>query len=92
MALGVAPGTSWDQRTIQMAPSDTLILYSDGVIEAQNEGGDFFGEERLRGLVEVQAGCPVRHVRRELLRAVRAFAGETPQFDDITLMIVARET
>lgn len=92
MALGAIPGASWEQRVIEMAPDDILVLYSDGVTDAQNEDGDFFGEERLRGLIRANAGNPAHEIQRALLQAVQRFNGEAAQFDDITLMVVVRDT
>jgi len=92
MALGAMPGTSWEQRTVQMAPGDTLMLYSDGVIDTQDEIGTFFGEERLQRVIRANGGRPADQVLRALLQATQRFGGEATQFDDMTLMVVVRDT
>jgi sigma-B regulation protein RsbU (phosphoserine phosphatase) len=92
MALGAIPGTSWEERVVQMAPGDTLVLYSDGVTDAQDETGAFFGEERLQRVIRENAGLPAGQFLRALLEAIARFGGEATQFDDMTLMVVIRDT
>lgn len=97
MALGVAEDASWEQATIQMDPGDVLVLYTDGVTEAQDAGGTLFGDERLLAVLGSSAAVPARpeHVaqgiRDALLARVREFVGDASQFDDITLVVIARD-
>lgn len=91
MALGAMLGTSWEQRVVRMVPGDTLVLYSDGLTDVQNERGVLFGEGRLQRAVRASAGRPAHHIQRALLQAAHRFGGEAAQFDDITLMIVVRD-
>jgi sigma-B regulation protein RsbU (phosphoserine phosphatase) len=91
MALGVVPQITMKSHSIQFLPGDTLLLYTDGVTEAMNEDFDEFGVERL-----AQAAGRVRRfnasrIAQSITRAVTLHAGETPQFDDITLVVVKRE-
>jgi serine phosphatase RsbU (regulator of sigma subunit) len=90
MVLGVMEGREWEEVTLPMHPGDMLVLYSDGITEAQNEQGEFFGEERLRALVGACYGQSAPAVRDGILAAVHDFAGDAVQFDDITLMVVVR--
>ena len=90
LALGVAPGFQYGQRTVPVAPGDTLVLYTDGVTEAMNSGNEQFGLERLR---EIFAGAPPKSVREaidSIFAAVSGFAGDAPQFDDVTCLAVHR--
>jgi sigma-B regulation protein RsbU (phosphoserine phosphatase) len=91
MALGAMAGTSWKERTVQMAPGDALVLYSDGVIDTQDGSGAFFGEERLQRVIKTNAGRSADQILCAVLQAAQKFGGETPQFDDITLMVVVRD-
>jgi len=92
MALGAMPGTSWEQCVVQMAPGDTLVLYSDGVTDAQDETDAFFGEERLERAIRASGGRPAQEFLHALLEAVERFSGEATQFDDMTLMVLIRDT
>ncbi len=91
VALGLLPGFSYLQKTVTLSPGDLLVLYSDGVTEAVNVDGDQFGIERLRQLLTTP---PVRDPEEATLRvfsAVEAFAGDAPQFDDLTCLILHRD-
>jgi serine phosphatase RsbU (regulator of sigma subunit) len=89
--LGVFGGQTWEQRTVQFAPGDTLVLYTDGVTEAQDRQGAFFGEQRLMSVTEAHLGRSAQEMQAALLRAVHTFVGDAPQFDDIAMMVVMRE-
>jgi sigma-B regulation protein RsbU (phosphoserine phosphatase) len=68
-----------------------LVLYTDGVTDAQNGDGAFFGREQLLEVVQAHAGLPAHEARDGILRAVQTFTGGASQFDDITLMVVVRD-
>lgn len=91
MALGIVDTQPWAQATVQLDPGDVLVLYSDGVTDAKNEEGEFFGTERLQAAVQASLGLPAEAIKEALLAKIQAFAGEAIPFDDVTLMIVARD-
>ncbi len=90
MALGAVRGASWEARSVPMGVGDTLVIHSDGIIDAQNEQGAFFGEERLRRIVTESAGESALALQTAMLQASEDFSGMTGQFDDITLMTLLR--
>jgi sigma-B regulation protein RsbU (phosphoserine phosphatase) len=71
-----------------LKPGDALVLYTDGVHEAQNVEGEFFGGERLSAATVKGRPDGTPGVTGSVLNAVRAFAGEAPQSDDITILTV----
>jgi serine phosphatase RsbU (regulator of sigma subunit) len=84
-----------EERTVRMAPGDQLLLYTDGLTEAQNGDGDEFGFERLVALAPRLAGPEWRGTRgADVLNALRQevarFAGGRPLDDDLTLALVRR--
>ncbi len=90
LPLGIDREYRFTETTAHLKPGDTLVLYTDGVVEAVNDRGEIFGFERLRDLL---AASPVRRPRtltRQIVRAVRSFTGATPQSDDITLVVLRR--
>jgi serine phosphatase RsbU (regulator of sigma subunit) len=91
MPLGLfPPGDGYDQSTHTLDPGDALVLFSDGVTEAQNVDDEEFGEERL---LEVLRGCSGQSAETLIDRtfaAIDAFAGGAPQFDDITVLVACR--
>jgi len=91
MALGVSEEAQWKQKVIKLAPGDYLVLYTDGITEAESPEGLFFGEERLLDVVLSNAGQPAQVVREMLLAAVHLFVGVDAPQDDITLVVIHRK-
>ena len=75
---------------LALAPGDTLVLFSDGVTDAQNLAEEEFGEARVIECLRASAGRPPSEVIATIMAAIDDFAGAAPQFDDITLLIVRR--
>jgi serine phosphatase RsbU (regulator of sigma subunit) len=91
LPLGILEETTWEQAAVQLLPGDVLAMYTDGVTEAQDEENEFFGEQRLRTVLKANAHRSAEVIEDRLIAAVYDFAGDAPQFDDITVMIVTRE-
>jgi serine phosphatase RsbU (regulator of sigma subunit) len=89
--LGIASGMTWKQAEVVIEPGEMLVLYTDGVVEAQNEAGEFYDYDRLLQTVRADPGMDVNALQTCLLDSLQGFAGKAPQYDDITLMLVARE-
>ncbi len=90
MALGVSEQARWTQKTVRMSPGDVLLLYTDGITEAQNEYGDFFGEERLLDVTLSHAHQSAAEIHRAIRDEVHHFAGSAGRSDDIALIVVRR--
>jgi serine phosphatase RsbU (regulator of sigma subunit) len=88
--LGIFEGQTWEQEVVQFAPGDVLVLYTDGVTDAQDGREAFFGEERVLESAQANLGRSAQGVRDGLIAAVDEFVGDAPQYDDITVMVVAR--
>jgi serine phosphatase RsbU (regulator of sigma subunit) len=88
--LGLFPDRTWTEHTTRLAPGETLVMYSDGVTEAQNLSGEEFGSERLLEAVQAHSDS-VRQGYQAVMNAIRLFAGDAPQFDDITLLLAAKQ-
>jgi phosphoserine phosphatase RsbU/P len=91
--LGAMPLSSLRPAPVlEMHPGDILVLLSDGFYEYQGAGGEQFGEERVQEIVAANAEKPMAELLHILLRSVDAFAGGAPQEDDMTAVLVKRET
>ncbi|MCB1041578.1 MAG: serine/threonine-protein phosphatase, partial [Acidobacteria bacterium] len=88
VALGVIEEITIDRQEIRLRPQDTIVFYTDGVTEAINEIYDEFGVERLKYVAAAHQSKPASHITQAIAQAVSDHAGETPQFDDITLVIL----
>lgn len=86
--LGIEDSASWQAETTTVAPGDTLLLYTDGVPEAQNRAGQFFDMARLIANIERHAGQNAETVEAALIREIDAFVDGAPQADDQTLLVV----
>jgi sigma-B regulation protein RsbU (phosphoserine phosphatase) len=76
------------EQTIPLCTGDLFLFYTDGVTEAMNADDDLFGEGRLGELLEEHADLPSEELRERILRDVAAFAGDTPQHDDMTMILL----
>jgi serine phosphatase RsbU (regulator of sigma subunit) len=97
MALGVTRDTTWEQAVVQIEPGDLLVLYTDGITEAPAADASQFGEARLVETLRAAAGAQpgavltAQGIHDVLLASVHVFTGDVPQFDDISLVVVARD-
>ena len=91
LPIGILDETAWEQSSIHMQPGDLLVMYTDGVTEAEDESAHFFGEARLQAVATANLGRPVDIIESKVVTAVLDFVGDAPQFDDITLMLLARD-
>ena len=91
VALGVLPEASYQTRTVQLQAGDTVLLYTDGVTEAQDLRAEQFGLERLRQCFREAVPDSAEAATERVFAAVRAFAGEAPQFDDITCLALCQQ-
>jgi sigma-B regulation protein RsbU (phosphoserine phosphatase) len=89
-ALGLLKDATFTEQYVDLDADNLLIVYSDGLTEAMNAAGDFFGEERLRALVPPLARQSAEQVGERLLAAVEQFVGDAPRHDDLSLVVLKR--
>jgi sigma-B regulation protein RsbU (phosphoserine phosphatase) len=89
-ALGLRAGEGFEAGTLQLAPGDTLVLYTDGVVEPANGADAEFGVERLEAAVRAAAGRPASEALRSVIDATHAFSGRDGYEDDFTLVVLQR--
>jgi sigma-B regulation protein RsbU (phosphoserine phosphatase) len=90
--LGIFEDETWEQGVVQLAPGDVLVLYTDGITEAQNEQEAFFGEDRLLESVRASLGHPAQDIQDAIITDIHKFMDDAPQFDDIALAVVVRDS
>jgi len=89
--LGIYEDQTWEEGGTDFAPGDVLVLYTDGVTDAQDAQGVFFGEDRLRASARANAGRTALDIQQAILADIDGFVGGARQQDDIALMVVLRE-
>jgi DNA-binding NarL/FixJ family response regulator len=90
MALGMEEGGVWQQKIARLAAGDLLLLYTDGITEAQDRRGAFFGEQRLLDVLRRNKERPAREILEAVLGGVDAFTGGASRQDDIAMVVMAR--
>lgn len=88
--VGIFSDSTWQSNTIEIQPDEILILYTDGISEAQNRAGGFYGNERLIKTLKNGVNLSAETLRNSILENVQAFTGSAPRLDDITLVVIAR--
>lgn len=87
LPLGVLPECEYDSGSAQLNPGDTVVIFTDGVIEAVNESGAEFTEPRLLDLLRRAPASSAASVLNTLVASVESFAGTAPQYDDVTCLV-----
>jgi sigma-B regulation protein RsbU (phosphoserine phosphatase) len=88
LLVGVIEGATYEEGRLRLEPGDVLTLYTDGVTEALDHEDVEFGEERLQQVLRERSYLGAREIRDEIYREVLAFAGDRPQADDLTMVVL----
>jgi serine phosphatase RsbU (regulator of sigma subunit) len=86
--LGPLPQSRWSSLSTRLRPGDTLLLVSDGILEATSPEGVEFGTERLWSALARDGALPPRELASRLLAEVARFRGHTPPVDDTTIVVL----
>jgi ligand-binding sensor domain-containing protein len=90
LPLGSIKGTVYEEKNITLNQGDVLVLFTDGVTDARNNDRDFYEYENLKKLLEKMdaVSLPAREIKDRIVEDVRRFMGATPQYDDMTVVVV----
>jgi sigma-B regulation protein RsbU (phosphoserine phosphatase) len=80
-----------DQKTIQLAPGDGVVLYTDGITEAENLRREQYGLERLCDVVSQHWSQPAEEIKDVVVGDVRGWIGDGEIYDDITLVVLKQK-
>jgi NarL family two-component system response regulator LiaR len=89
--LGAYLEGTWEVVSTSIGEGDKMLLYTDGVSEAQNATREFFGEERLEKVLSTRADGSAHELAESVLSEVAGFVGTAPRSDDISLIAVQRQ-
>ena len=84
------PESVYEHQQVPLREGDVLVLYTDGVTDAQNSAGNDFGEDRLREAVADTFSLTAAEISNGIKIRLNEYVGLSPQFDDITVMVVKR--
>ena len=88
MALGVIPFDQVITNQTQLESGDQLILFTDGIVEAHNDAMELFGEKRLIASLQKKKEWEPQKIVDEIIEEVAFFAEGSPQFDDLSLVVI----
>ena len=87
MIVGLFDDATFEEETLTLNPDDLLVVFSDGISEANDEQGEEFGDERIIDAIAA-AGREPHAVLEMLFERLRDFTGAEPQGDDMTALIL----
>lgn len=86
--LGISDGLSYEAGSVRLEDGDWLVIFTDGVTEAENATAEEYGEARLLTIVHTNAAATPAGLLNAILSDVDRFVGDAPQHDDVTLMLM----
>jgi sigma-B regulation protein RsbU (phosphoserine phosphatase) len=88
--IGMFCNSEYTTQQFHLDKGDVLVLYTDGVTEARNTAGEFYGEQRLTTLLNTNAARACDDLLKLIVTDVRTFLSGQPKGDDLTVMVVRR--
>jgi phosphoserine phosphatase RsbU/P len=85
-ALGMMPDSSFTALTRTLQKGDSLLAFTDGLVEAHSPAGEVYGGNRLRDVLQSKAGCSASQLVDGVLEAVQTFGGHSEPHDDLTML------
>ncbi len=92
LPFGIMPEAKYDSATVTLAPGDWLIIFTDGLVEAENALQNEYGEARLLTAIDAGKSVEPAEMLKRLMAEVDLFVGNTPQHDDVTCMLLKSES
>lgn len=89
--VGILHPMIFESRSVEMKPGSVLLLYTDGVTEAENAAGDQFEEAALQAFLKEHISDTIDGIHKNLMNVIEAFQGNAPQADDITIIFLKRD-
>ena len=90
MPVGIAAEAPYTEARVELLAGDVLLIYSDGISEANNEAEEELGEEPLIDVVRGHAGATAAELQQRIDAELARFTGSAPQYDDMTLVVLRR--
>ncbi|HEX4004577.1 MAG TPA: SpoIIE family protein phosphatase [Acidobacteriaceae bacterium] len=86
--LGMFPNATWEEFSISTQPGDSVVFFSDGIVDAQNGAGEMFGNDRLVACVKRNQHKTASKLAESILSEVGKFQGKQDRFDDETVVVL----
>ena len=86
--LGMFPNVTYEEFNVATQPGDAIVFVSDGILDAENEQEEMYGEERLSSLLCAHREQPAKDIADAILADVTRFQGGHDRFDDETIIVL----
>ena len=86
--IGMFPNVTYEELSVATQPGDVIIFVSDGILDAENEKEEMYGEDRLAGLLCSSRDLPAKEIADAVLADVSRFQGSKERFDDETIIVL----
>lgn len=90
-ALGMMPDARFTSTHVTLKPGQTVLAFTDGLVEARSPTGEVFGGERLRRVVRVQSAASAAEMVRRVVEVLKGFGGQAEPHDDLTMLAAQLE-
>jgi len=91
LPIGIQSDAKYESASVPLAPGDWLIIFTDGLVEAENARQEEYGESRLLNSIAAGAATSPPEMLNRLMAELDLFVGSTPQHDDVTCLLVKAE-
>jgi sigma-B regulation protein RsbU (phosphoserine phosphatase) len=91
LPLGIQPEAKYESASVTLAPGDWLIIFTDGLVEAENACQEEYGEPRVLSTINASAVSTPNDMLQRLMAELDLFVGSTPQHDDVTCLLIKAE-
>lgn len=91
LPLGILPDAKYESANVGLAPGDWLIIFTDGLVEAENARQEEYGETRVLSTINAAAASTPNEMLQRLMAELDLFVGQTPQHDDVTCLLIKAE-
>jgi len=88
LPFGIQPEVKYESATVTLSPGEWLIIFTDGLVEAENARQEEYGEPRLLSAIEAGETFEPGELLKRLMAELDLFVGNTPQHDDVTCMLL----
>jgi len=91
LPFGIMPDVTYQTGAVTLAPGDWLVIFTDGLVEAENARAEDYGEGRLMTAIDAAKSFSPSELLKRLMTELDLFVGNTPQHDDVTCMLLKSE-
>ncbi len=90
--IGIFEDFDWQEESVELAPDDKIVIFTDGITEATDSAGELYDDPRMEAFVKSNCTLAVDELAEKLLADVNRFVGDAPRSDDMTMILLERKS